>query len=109
MLTAEQATKIRKGFRRKGERLPLVFGALSDPRRFQIFRLLLRRCNICVTDVAAVFGISVSAASQQLRILERTGLVRRERHGQMTCYEIKGDDPIVKSFIRIFLKGRKKR
>ncbi|MCH8748150.1 winged helix-turn-helix transcriptional regulator [Patescibacteria group bacterium] len=36
-----------------------------------------------------VFNMSASAASQQLKLLELSGLVSRERHGQMTCYQVK--------------------
>ena len=45
----------------------LAFQALGDARRLNIFKLLMQYHEICVTDVSNIFGITVSAASQQLR------------------------------------------
>jgi len=86
----------------EGERFPLVFNALGDRGRFRIFKLLTERNDLCVTDIANVFGISVPAASQQLRVLEMTGLVRKERIGQTICYEVKVDDSLVKLLTKVF-------
>lgn len=83
------------------ERVSVFFAALSDPGRFRIFKILLSESDACVTDIAHVLGVSVPAASQQLRILERAGLVRRERQGQMICYEVKKNDPAVEAIIRV--------
>lgn len=86
----------------EGERFPLIFNALGDRGRFRIFKLLTERNDLCVTDIANVFGISVPAASQQLRVLEMTGLVRKERIGQTICYEVKIDNSLVKVLTKIF-------
>lgn len=83
------------------DRLALVFGALGDPTRLKIFRLLSEKKDLCVSDVAKVFGISVPAASYQLKILEMVGLVQREREGKMICYELKKDDPLVKNVLKV--------
>jgi len=80
-------------------RVPILFSALSDSRRFGMFRLLVDREDICVSEMADIFGISVPAASQQLRILEMTGLIRRERRGKNTCYAANCEDPVVKSLL----------
>ncbi|KKW48172.1 MAG: Transcriptional regulator, ArsR family [Parcubacteria group bacterium GW2011_GWA1_59_11] len=108
MLSQLQINRIRKTIEREDERLPIVFGALSDARRYRIFRLLLEHRDLCVTEIAKIFGISVPAASQQLKILEMTGLIRRERMGQSICYEIKIADPMIRSLIRTMddKKGR---
>ena len=82
-------------------RLSSMFNALSDLNRFRVFKLLTRRQDLCVSDLARVLGVSVPAVSQQLRILEMNGLVERERRGQMICYKIKKDDPVVKFVIKI--------
>ena len=78
-----------------------MFNALSDLNRFRVFKLLARRQDLCVSDLARVLGVSVPAVSQQLRILEMNGLVYRERRGQMICYKVKKDDPVVKFVIKI--------
>lgn len=81
--------------------LPRFFSALGDKTRLKIFDILRRKRDICVSELAKKLGISVSAVSQQLRILELSGLVARIRNGQMICYEVKKVDPIVKSIIKI--------
>ncbi|MDP3953708.1 MAG: metalloregulator ArsR/SmtB family transcription factor [bacterium] len=100
MLIKEQVNKIQKGLSDKKDRLPVILGALGDPGRFRIFKLLMEHPDICVTDVANVFNITVSAASQQLRVLEMLELVEKTRMGQMVCYELKKDNPTVGQLIQ---------
>lgn len=104
MLTKKQTTDIRARIGADTTGFPLVFQALGDPGRFNIIRLLMHYQDICVTDIANVFDITVSAASQQLRVLERLGLVIKIRMGQMVCYALKRDNPTVKQLIQ-FLKS----
>lgn len=105
MLNKKQIAGIKNGLDSDGGSFPLVFQALGDPGRFNIFRMLMDHYDICVTDVANVFGITVSAASQQLRVLDRLGLVLKTRMGQMVCYKINGKNSIAKQLIKLF-KGR---
>ncbi|MBI4159944.1 winged helix-turn-helix transcriptional regulator [Candidatus Wolfebacteria bacterium] len=100
MLTKEQVNKIKKELSNEQNRISLILGALGDPGRFRIFKLLLEHHDICVTDVAHVFDITVSASSQQLRVLEMLELVQKTRMGRMVCYELKKDNPIVKQLIQ---------
>ena len=100
MLTQAKIKRIRREANLVDEQAPLIFSALADPRRYCIFKLLLRHRNLCVTEVAKIFKISVPAASQQLRVLERTGLIRREKVCQSVCYEIKHEDPLIKSILK---------
>lgn len=99
MLTKDQINKIKKEMSGDVDRLPIILGALGDPGKFRIFKLLMERHDICVTDVANISDITVSAASQQLRILEMLELVEKTRMGQMVCYELKKDNPTVKQLI----------
>ena len=44
MLAKEQITKIQKAVTEENdERIPLTFGALADPGRYRIFKLLVKR------------------------------------------------------------------
>jgi len=104
MLTKTQITKIKVDTLKSDDQFLLMFEALGDQGRFRISRLLMEYHDLCVTDIANVFGITTSAASQQLKILERVGLVRRIRMGQMVCYEIKEENPVVKKLIQ-FLRS----
>ncbi|HVO41358.1 MAG TPA: metalloregulator ArsR/SmtB family transcription factor [Aggregatilineales bacterium] len=64
------------------ERLDSVFSALADPTRRALLERLARG-EASVTELAAPFQISLPAISRHLRILERAGLVRRERDGRI--------------------------
>ena len=105
MLTKKQIANIKSEIGAAPAALPLVFQALGDASRFNIFRLLIKHHEICVTDVANVFDITVSAASQQLRVLERLGLVIKIRMGQMVCYEINQESRIAKQLMK-FLSAK---
>jgi ArsR family transcriptional regulator len=105
MLTKKQINSIKKAVFEDDDQMPVMLNALGDPGRYRIFKILMDHHEICVTDIASILGITVSAASQQLRILERIGLVRKERMGQMICYEVRDDDPLVKRFCKLFSQG----
>lgn len=102
MLEAKELQKVQKSFSEIKDRLAFVFEALGDPTRLNIFRLLSKeKKDLCVTDIANVFKISVPAASYQLKILEMVGLIERERMGQMTCYTLREKDPLVRNVLKI--------
>lgn len=103
MLSRQDIEKLRKRLRIRDDRLAVIFEALSDPTRFGIFKLLVGCRDVCVTDVAAIFKISVPAASQQLKILERAGMIRRQRMGQMVCYVIRKDDSLVRRILKFII------
>lgn len=103
MRTKAQIKKIKTGRAKNDGQFPLIFEALGDQGRFRIFRLLMGSHDLCVTEVAEVFEITVSAASQQLKILERVGLVQKMRMGKMVCYEINDENRTVKQLTKILL------
>ncbi|MEO7325746.1 MAG: metalloregulator ArsR/SmtB family transcription factor [Dokdonella sp.] len=61
--------------------LDLAFAALADPTRRRIVARLTRG-EIRVTDLASPFRMSLNAVSKHVKVLERAGLVRRERIGR---------------------------
>ena len=101
MLHKFQVKALQKRVKDADDRLITMLNALSDRRRFCMFKLLLDDAEICVSDLAAIFNVSVSGASQQLRILEMSGLVRKERIGQTICYQPRAEEQIVKQVIRL--------
>jgi len=58
--------------------LDTTFAALSDPTRRAILARLTER-DFAVGELAEPFEMSLPAVSKHLRVLERAGLVRRER------------------------------
>jgi DNA-binding transcriptional ArsR family regulator len=61
--------------------LDTVFSALADPTRRRILQGLMRG-GAPVGDVAQPFNVSAPAISRHLRVLERTGLIRRTVRGR---------------------------
>jgi DNA-binding transcriptional ArsR family regulator len=58
-----------------------VFTALGDPTRRAILTRL-RRAPATVGEVAEPFDVSLNAISKHVKVLERAGLVTRERVGR---------------------------
>jgi ArsR family transcriptional regulator len=67
------------------ERLSRTFRALGDPTRSRMV-LALSLGEMCVTDLAASLGASLSAVSHQLRILRDLDIVRVRRAGKSQLY-----------------------
>ncbi len=101
MLESAQISKIKETLKTQNTSLVDVFSLLGDRNRFLIIKLLIEQGEMCVTDLANVLDISVSAVSQQLRILEMSRMVVGERMGQMMCYKPKTDDPNIKKIINL--------
>jgi DNA-binding transcriptional ArsR family regulator len=70
--------------------LDLVFFALADPTRRAILAMLLED-DMAVTDVAEPFAMSLAAISKHLTILDRAGLILRDRRGRVTWCKLDPD------------------
>ncbi|WP_009960078.1 ArsR/SmtB family transcription factor [Verrucomicrobium spinosum] len=64
------------------ELLDRTFGALADPTRRQMLAQLSAG-ETCVTDLARPHAISLAAVSKHLGVLEKAGLVKRQRNGRV--------------------------
>src|SRR5689334_8218786 len=62
--------------------LDRTFGALADPTRRRILAQLAKG-EECVTDLAQPHAMSLAAVSKHLIVLEKAGLVRRQRKGRV--------------------------
>ncbi len=62
--------------------LDRTFAALADPTRRRMLEHLSRG-DLCVTDLARPYSMSLPAVSKHLRVLEKAGLVRRRRSGRV--------------------------
>lgn len=101
MISRLKAQKIQDILRKEdNNKLPILFNALSDPGRFRIFKILMIHADICVTEIASIIGTSIPAVSQQLRVMENSGLLKKRRDGQMICYSLKTHSPIVRELMR---------
>lgn len=66
---------------RSEARADAVFAALADPTRRRILQRLARG-PATVGELARPFAMSLPAVSKHLGVLERAGLLRRERAGR---------------------------
>ncbi len=62
--------------------LDRTFGALADPTRRRILAQLTEGED-CVTALAGPHAMSLAAVSKHLIVLEKAGLVKRERRGRV--------------------------
>ncbi len=72
------------------KRLPAIYKALGDDKRHQIL-ILLSESNLCVGAMASILKISKPAVSQHLKILREAGLVKGEKIGYWTHYQLEKD------------------
>ena len=68
-----------------------LFRVLGVESRLKILDLLKRKGHCCVVEMSEALGITPSAVSQHLRILRSAGLVRSQRKGYWTPYEVDAD------------------
>jgi len=64
-----------------------TFKILSDFTRLKIL-LSLAEDELCVCDIAALTGVSISAISHQLRTLKNARLVKYRKKGKMVYYSL---------------------
>ena len=62
--------------------LSATFSALADPTRRAILAQLARGGTASVQTLAEPFSMSLPAISRHLKVLERSGLITRERDAQ---------------------------
>ncbi len=74
-----------------------IYGALADPTRLKLIAALAES-ELCVGDLAALLGMSISAISHQLHLLRRMRIVRRRREGRHIYYAL--DDEHVLALFR---------
>lgn len=69
------------------ERLVGMFKALSDPTRFDIYRLVAAQdAPICACDVVDRFDVSQPTISHHMKVLRDAGLVNVSRRGVWAYY-----------------------
>ncbi len=74
-----------------------TFKVLGDSTRLRIV-LALATEELCVCDLGALIGVTVSAISHQLRLLRGMRLVKYRKEGKMVYYSL--DDKHISRIIR---------
>ncbi len=96
-----QAVQQRLPDEAKIQALAETFKVLGDPTRVRIV-MALTKVELCVCDLAALTGLSVSAISHQLRMLRNLKLVKYRRKGKMAYYSL--DDEHIEQLIQVALE-----
>lgn len=78
-----------------------LFKIFGDSNRIRIL-YALSGVELCVSDLANILSLSVSAVSHQLRILKASKLVRCRREGKIIFYML--DDDHVRDIINLGLE-----
>lgn len=70
---------------------------LSDPTRIKILLLIRKHKELCVSDLAEILNVSISAVSHQLNLLEQLDIVANKKMGKVVCYSLRiKNNPILK-------------
>jgi DNA-binding transcriptional ArsR family regulator len=80
------------GWRRQEDAAAKTFAALGDPTRLELVRRLGAAPRLNVTQLSAGVGVTRQAVSKHLAVLQGAGLVRRERSGRETFYELRREE-----------------
>jgi len=101
MLSTTEIRKIQKKLNGNDKELAAIFKTLSDINRCRMFRMFTMGKKFTVTSVAKVLNISVPLACQHLKILIYNGLLTKEKVGVKVYYELKKNNPIVHSVLKV--------
>lgn len=69
--------------------LPNLFGALSDPTRFEIVERLMKDGELSAGEIHEGFDISKPAISRHLGVLNDAGVLNRRINGQQRLYSVR--------------------
>lgn len=67
---------------------PAIFAALGDPTRWQVLGLLAEQGEGTATTLASRLPVSRPAVIKHLVVLDRAGLVTRQRSGREVRYRV---------------------
>jgi len=91
LLSQKVINQEKKIFSKKTKKLKSacnLYDIISDPTRLKIIILLKKHKKMCVTDLAEIINISISAISHQLKLLQNCGIVKSEKTGKIVCYSL---------------------
>jgi DNA-binding transcriptional ArsR family regulator len=90
VLTCNQMVVDKESIRGDERAADLLFGALADPTRRDIFRRA-RGCRLSVSALAREYPISLAAVQKHVAVLERAELVSKHRVGRESIVSAETD------------------
>lgn len=82
-------------------RLQKKFNALGDPTRYALVVSMIKREQLCVTELAEKLRLTPAAISQHMRILEEAEIIKPTRLGRRVCYTLNTACPGLKSLAKL--------
>ena len=82
------AKKDLNGVTKSIENICELYELCSDPTRLKLFYLFKKHPDLCPSDISNILGLSMSAVSHQVRVLELSGLLEKVKMGKMICYSL---------------------
>lgn len=104
MLTPHEKNTLKKYIHESDSRLHIIFDALGEQNRCNMFRLFIQNDGLNVGEIADLLNITVPLASQHLKTLEQLDVIERNKIGREVFYKINRNDPVVMSIIRSVLE-----
>ena len=82
--------------------LATLMAVVGNETRLRTLYVLWRAGELCVCDLADIFGITQPAVSRHLKILREKALVETRRDAQTIYYSVCSDNPFAKMLVRLF-------
>ena len=100
----EKLERLRKSAMANDHLLALAafMSAASNDTRLRTLYVLWEAGELCVCDLADIFGISQPAVSRHLKILREKALVETRRDAQTIYYRVCRDSPFARMLIAFF-------
>ena len=108
MLTPREKSTLKKYINESDSRLHIIFDALGEQNRCNMFRLFIQNDNLNVGEIADLLGITLPLASQHLKILEQLDVIERNKIGREVFYKVNQADPVIMSIIKSVLEVKAK-
>lgn len=107
MLDKKEIQISRKIFSEADKNMATAFKVLSDVNRYRIFRILVQKPKLSVSDIAHILQISLPLASQHIKILTHASLLQKERVGKRIYTKLEHGNPFVKTIVKSIAKTSK--
>ncbi len=95
--------ELEKEHKRFAELISLV-SLFKDETRFKVIMVFSKSKEVCPSDIAEILRTSKSCISHQLKTLTLLGLIKKEKRGRISCYQLTSKGRKVIKILREIIK-----